>query len=142
MASTSQGSLKHVMKKFHEIEQADRELRIATERCTAIKVHMMHLEKEIFSLNLQRLHLEENLAILKDTRTIALVSEFKRSKEELMKIETRLSFLKLDKINHDKMLARADKLFQECRDRVLNLLSEPVGKVIQGKFGNKNGGQE
>lgn len=114
-------------------------MREASDRRAALRAHLLHLSQELFLLNQKRLFLEENIAILKNTHTVALASEYKKAKDELKRLESRLVFLQIDQDNHEKMLERTNKQYEECRDRVLRLLSDPVGKVIRGKFGKGNG---
>jgi chromosome segregation ATPase len=127
------------MKNLQELEKVERELRETSERRAALRAHLLHLSQEIFSLNRTRLITEENIAILKNTRTIALASEYKRAKEDIDRIDSRLNFLKIDQNNHEKMLIRLEKTYEDLRDKVVQLMSDPVGKVIRGRFGKGNG---
>ena len=120
-----------------ELERADKALREASIRCDTIKVHLSHLEREIAEMIAVETTIEQNISILKNSSVIALVSEYKKAREDLTKAKNRLVFLRIDRNNHYHALTKAEKILHECKEKLVQLMTIPIGKVIQGNFGKK-----
>lgn len=127
------------MDKHFELLKAEKEIQEAVLRYDTLRLHIARLEQDIFLMNMTQRGLEENIDVLKTTRTIAVASEFKRIKTELESVKNRLVFLRIDRSNHGKMLERVEKLLRELRDKYSAIASIPMGIVIQGKFGKDDG---
>lgn len=117
-----------------EILKLERLIKDAEVRAHTFKLQIETVQKEIDSLlNLEK-QLQNNINYLKGNKTIALVAEYKKAKEDLKKTKLRLSFLKADKLTGEKAYKDILNTIEKSKEN-LKKLSEEKNNVIKGKFG-------
>lgn len=112
----------------------DLEIRLHTYRIALIKnaeeIELLEDLKEI---------LKDNIAELKRESIIAMASEYKKAKDDLKRTETRLSFLRIDRLTYEKafnsQVKVMDFLVLKYNETVIRLQNN----VIKVKFGRKDG---
>jgi predicted nucleic acid-binding Zn-ribbon protein len=105
------------MSKSEDITRLDRAIKDATIRIRTVLTNVDAHTKEIDLLYNQEKALEENVKCLKKKRIIAVAKEFKKSKEELECIRSRITILSNDRTHFlqiaEDMKAFIDKTKQE-----------------------------
>jgi chromosome segregation ATPase len=127
------------MNKADEIEKAEKALKEASERLGNLTAYVAKLESELYVLKNIEETLKENITILKSEDIIAVASEFKRSKEELTKIQQRIAVTNIDKANNERSIAKIQKTMIECREALAQAMLVPLAPILEGNFRSKNG---
>lgn len=125
------------MNKIQELEIADRELRETSGRIDSIRHHLKNLDENLAVLNSIKLQFEENLAVLKSENIIPSMNEYKKIKDDLQSVHSRLYTITIDHSNHVSALERSEKMLLECRERYATLLKNQEAPVLRGNFGKK-----
>ena len=124
---------------LEELEKIGNEIREQEIRFKTLEISIEGIEKEIATLHKLESHLMENIDHLKQSETIAIVNEFKKAKDDLVKTQNRLALLRIDKENQRRALQYAEDMLKKARKAYTKALKTPMNKVIQGKFGRKDG---
>jgi chromosome segregation ATPase len=125
------------MNKQQELEKADAELRELGVRIEGIKFHLRSLENNMALLNSLRIQFDQNLDTLREKGIIAVATEYKKIREELAIVHSKLRVMHIDFSNHEVALDRTEKVLVECREKYVILLRNQDGRVIAGNFGGK-----
>lgn len=125
------------MSKLSDLERAGKELGEISARIEQIRHHVQNLEANIALLNSVRIQFEQNIALLKSGDVIPSVLEFKKIRQDLQTVQTRMNLLRIDCSNHVTMLDRANKILLELSEKYATLLRNADGRVIKGSFGGK-----
>lgn len=118
-----------------ELDKAESEIKDLEHRATAVRDGVVNIEKEITLLSLKELALSDNINNLKRNSVIVLAAEFRRSKEEITKTQTRLAIIRKEKSDLEKALAQTIKVLNKSRLKLNDLLKEKENNVLQGRFG-------
>ena len=115
------------MSLYTEIEASERHVKETESRINSIKDGLTSVEREIILLTLKELALKDNMKILRKTPVIVLVSEFKRSKEDLNRTQTRLG-------------AKTDALafLAKSKEKLEELKASEVSNVLEFKAKSTN----
>lgn len=124
---------------LEELEKIGNEIRVQEMRFKTLEISIEGIEKEIATLHSLESILLENIDHLKQSETIAIVNEFKKAKEDLVKTQNRLALLRIDKENQKRAIQYAEDMLEKAKKAYVKALKTPVNKVIQGKFGRKDG---
>ena len=125
------------MNKQQELEKADAELNELGSRIEGIKFHLRSLENNMALLNSLRIQFDQNLDTLREKGIIAVATEYKKIREELAIVHSKLRVMRIDYSNHEVALDRTEKILVECQERYAILLRNQDGRVIEGNFGGK-----
>lgn len=125
------------MVKQDELIKLDRLIKDSTIRVETFKTQIETIQKEINILASLEKELETNITYLKKNKTIALATEYKKSKEDLKKTKTRLLHLKSDKAMHEKAIIGVEDILDKNKKLYEKLSKESENNVISGKFGKK-----
>lgn len=125
------------MNKHLELERADAELAELGSRIEGIKFHMRSLENSISLLKSLHVQFNQNLDTLREKGIIAVATEYKKIREDLAIVNSKLRVMHIDLSNHEVALERTEKILVESRERYVILLRNQDGRVIKGNFGGK-----
>lgn len=126
------------MNKLVDLDIAEKDLKESTDRFEAIQAHVFKTDNEIALVEHVRKNLEENISILKARHIITVAVEYRRAKEDLVKLLNNLTMLKLNRNSLEHSTAQAKKYMDECRERYLAAISVQGSRVIEVDFGRKN----
>lgn len=129
------------MSKKVELEELDRAIRNGEIRFQTVHVNIVSLTKEIDTLDQLETQLEENLKVLKKKNIIAIASDFKKAKEDLVKTRTRLISLKNDREKFKKAADDVQQVMEKAKEDMEKLKKNGDGNVLRGTFGRKDNGQ-
>lgn len=101
--------------------------------------NLFKAESDITLLSHLQKCIEENIGILKKHDIIPLLLEFKKAKEDLIKVNQNLIVLKNNRETFNKDMDKLKNLLETKRIQLSIFLESNKSKVIQGNFGNKNG---
>jgi chromosome segregation ATPase len=125
------------MNKHQELERADAELKELGTRIESIKFHLRSLENSLALLRSLHVQFSQNLATLREQGIVALASEYKKIREDLAIVNSKLRVMAIDHSNHEVALERTEKILVESREKYVILLRNQDGRVIKGNFGGK-----
>lgn len=125
------------MNKSQELERADAEIKAVLTNIEGLKFHIRSLENNMALLNSLRIQFSQNIAVLKSERVIAVLTEYKKVRDDLHQVYHKLHVMQIDFNNHSVVLERTEKFLLECRERYVILLRNQDGRVIKGNFGGK-----
>lgn len=126
------------MNLYTEIEATERQIKETESRINSIKDGLTSVDREIVLLSLKELALKDNLKLLRKSNAIVLVSEFKRSKEDLVRTETRLSMIRTDKESLERAKNEALKYLVKFKEKLEELKASEVSNVLEFKAKNTN----
>ena len=125
------------MSKSDEIAKLDRAVKDAEIRLRTLVTNVDALTKEIDVLSNQEKVLDDNVKCLKKNKIIAIAQEFKKSKEELAKVRSRITFLTNDRDYYVKSSNDIKDFIKETNKSIEILKSSNSNNVLQ--FRNKDG---
>lgn len=128
------------MGKQEELEKLDRTLKDGEIRLRTVKVNIDSLTKEIDTLAELEKQLEQNLKCLKKRNIIAIATEFKKAKEDLVKTRVRAIALKNDREQFKKSSDEVEWVMKKAREELEKLQKLGDNNVLRGKFGRKDNG--
>lgn len=105
-------------------------------RIDSLRTHIQTLDEQVALHKSLEKQFSQNLAVLRDDAIIAMASEFKKIKEDLSVVVTRLKNCQLDVKNSKVFLERAEKLLIDLEEKHAIMLEERDGKIIIGRFRN------
>jgi prefoldin subunit 5 len=126
------------MGKQEEFERLDRTLKDTEVRIRTIQSHTATLDKELSTFISLETTLKENIKCLKTNQIVAIVQEFKKSKEELKRTQARIQVLKSDR----SIFCRDIKALQVILETVkldLEKLKKSENNVLVFIGGKKDG---
>lgn len=126
------------MNKIVDLDISERDLKDATDRFEALQSHVFKTANEIALVEHVRKNLEENISILKARHIITVAVEYRKAKEDLVKLLNNLTMLKLNKNGLEHSTAQARKYMEDCREKYLQVLSVQGSRVIEVDFGRKD----
>lgn len=126
------------MSLYTEIEASERHVKETESRINSIKDGLTSVEREIILLTLKELALKDNMKILRKTPVIVLVSEFKRSKEDLNRTQTRLGMIRKDKETLEKAKTDALAFLAKSKEKLEELKASEVSNVLEFKAKSTN----
>jgi len=126
------------MSLFTEIEAAEKQIKETESRLNSIKDGLASIEREIVLLSLKELALNDNLKILRKNTCIVLASEFKRSKEDLNRTQTRMAMIRKDKESLEKAKAAALSFLAKSKEKLEELKASEVNNVLDFKTKSTN----
>jgi chromosome segregation ATPase len=124
------------MNKRQDLEKLESEINDVSARIEAVKHHIRKIESEIALLKNLEHQFRQNLSILKSDGTIAVASEYKKSRDDLAVVLNRTHALQIDVNNHGVMLERMEKYLLDAKEKYVILFKNQGATVITGKFGN------
>lgn len=127
------------MNKIQELEKADKELAEINLRIEQLRYNINALEQNIALLNSLKIQLSQNISILKERKTIAVASEYKKAKTDLNTVRNRMALLQIDLSNSNVAFERAKNLLYETKKLYAMMLKNHANVVIQGNFGKQDG---
>lgn len=125
--------------KSQEIEKTELELRQLSFRLENITFYILQLKRELQELHIHEKQMESHLETLRISYLTIAVFEYKNVKDSLSRIRTRTGLLMTDLKNHERLLEHTQIATNKCREKLATLIRNRNGKVIQGRFGKKNG---
>lgn len=130
------------MENLIDIDSTEREFNEATSRLDALQAHLHNIEEEITIVLHLKQHLEANISILKSRHIITVAIEYKKIREELDKLYSKLTMLRINKNNLGHAVDQARKILLERREKYLVALEHCTPRVIEGNFRRKNDRQD
>jgi chromosome segregation ATPase len=128
------------MSKQVELEKHDRAIKDANVRSSTVKMNMEILDREIASLDQAELDLEENISVLKQQKIVAMADQYKKAKEELKKVRTRLIASKNEREDYRKALDHVNQVIQQSVDAIEKIKRDGDNNVLHANFGKKDHG--
>ena len=125
------------MNRTQDLEKVEQEIKDLSTRIEGIKFHIRGLKENMALMRSLRIQFEQNISVLKDEYIIAALHEFKKIREDLQTVNTRLNALTIDFNNHNVVLERSEKFLIELNEKYVMLLRNQDGRVIKGNFGGK-----
>jgi len=122
------------MSNLADIEKIQTTLRLMEERLAAVRGGLHNVERDIDILSTHAAQLNRNVHYLKRKKVIALASEYKKVKEELTTVNTRLAALRSDRENFRTVYARAEVEMFKLKEELDILIHDPGAKVIEADF--------
>lgn len=126
------------MNLFVEIEKAEREVRDLEFRLASFKDGILGIDREIALQTIKEVALLENLKNLKKSNVIVVASEYRRSREDLKRTQTRLDMIRKDKQNLEDALVKVIDFSVKAKTKLADLKEIQGTNVLTGNFGNKN----
>lgn len=127
------------MTKQQELDRLAHWIKDAQARLTVFMSSSGILDKEIDLLTAREDQIKENLKFLKKKKVIALAMEYRKAKEELDKIKSRLTMVRADRQNIGRATADVEAFLLKNKERYSFLMKEPTNVVIRGIFGRNDG---
>ena len=127
------------MTKQIKLETADRnvkdlEIRLRTSCCA-----LTNVETEIEGLEAAQKMVESNIQYLKKHNIVTMATEFKKAKEELAKIKTRLGLLLGDSVKIHKACESIDDALKSAKAYYNKILKESTAdNIVRLNFRKKN----
>ena len=127
-----------MMSKAEDILKLEREVKNGEIRFLTVKANIEMLDKEVGSLTTLQGQLEENLACLKKKNIIAIATEFKKVKEELVKIKARSIIVRNDRETFRKAAKQAEEAIAKAKEALEKAQSN--SNVLHGRFNKRDNG--
>lgn len=127
------------MGKLVELEKLDKAIKDGEIRFKTVKTNIESLDKEITILETLEDQLNQNVNCLKQKNIIAIATEFKKAKEDLIKTRIRMSALKNDRELLRKACKDVESLLNKTKKDLEKLQKSGDNNVLKGNFGRKNG---
>lgn len=124
------------MNRRQDLEKLESEINEVSTRIEAVKNHIRKLESEIALLKNLEHQFRQNISILKSDGTIAVASEYKKSKTDLAVVLNRTYALQIDVNNHTVALERMQEYLLDAKEKYATLFKNQDATIITGKFGN------
>lgn len=124
------------MDKTQEILAIDRSIRDAEIRLQTIIVSRNAIQKELDDLAIKEEEIRENIKCLKKYKMITAIAEFKKAKEELLKIKSRETFISGGLIQHNQAINELNTFLNKSKTE-LDVLNAMEHNVIIGNFVKK-----
>lgn len=128
------------MSKQIELEKLDRAIKDSNIRACTVKSNIEVLNREIDGLGKLEATVEENIQFLKRKKVIAMADEFKKAKEELKKIQTRLIMSRNEREDYRKALDNVNKVIKDSLEAIEKIKHEGDNNVLHANFGKKDNG--
>jgi uncharacterized protein YhaN len=125
------------MSKHDEFERLDRTYKDTEIRIRTTQSHLAAVERELSTLISLETTLKENIKCLKTKQIIAIVQEFKKSKEELKRAQTRMQVLRVDRAVFIKDIKNLEAVLEVTNRDMEKLLEE--NNVLTFTGGKKDG---
>lgn len=122
-----------------ELEKAGIRIKDTQNGLEAIDSSLQSLEKEVAILTNLESTLTENMFFLTRRKTIAVASEFKKIREDLIKTSNRLAFLRIDREHHVKAKIQLEAILARFQDTFDNLVKISDNNVVRVDFRRKDG---
>jgi predicted nucleic acid-binding Zn-ribbon protein len=119
------------MNKTEDISKLDRSIKDAEIRMKTVLNNVEALTKEIDLLTNQEKSLEENIKCLKKKRIIAIAQEFKKTKDELRRIHSRILILSNDKEHFIKTSKDMQDFINKTQKELEKLQNTSDNNVLQ-----------
>jgi predicted nuclease with TOPRIM domain len=126
------------MNYLKELEKIESEVKDLEYRHSNVKDGINSIDREIILLCLKERALEDNIKNLKKRSFIVLASEYRRSKEDLLRTKTRLEMIRKDKANLENALNVTFNFLTKARAKLDELRQSEVTNVLQGSFGSND----
>lgn len=120
-----------------EIDALEHELRDLDYKLAGFKSGIAAVDKEIVLISMKELALKDNIKNLRKNSFIVLASEFKRSKEDLVRTSIHLESVKKHKGELEKGYAQVQDYQMRARVKYNDLKRDEVSNVLP--FERKNG---
>lgn len=120
-----------------QLEKAEHEVRDLEHRLNNVKDGINSIDREIVLLAVKEVGLIENLKNLRKNTSIPLLTEYRRSKDDLNRTQARLEIIRKSKAELEKASTDIVNYLSKSRGRLDSLRSMEVTNVIQ--FKGKNG---
>lgn len=125
------------MKLPNDLGQIEHLVKETSTNIESLKHHIRGLEEHIaIHKNLEQ-QFKQNLSVLKDVNIISIASEFKKVKEELATVSSRIVTSSIDLSNSFVFLERAENLLIELNSKRDMILESQKSKVLTGNFGKR-----
>lgn len=124
------------MNRRQDLEKLESEINDVSARIESVKHHIRKIEADIALLKNLEHQFRQNLSILKSDGTIAVASEYRKSKDDLAVVLNRTYALQIDFNNHTVALERMEKYLLDAREKYAILFKNQDATIITGKFGN------
>jgi len=126
------------MNKLVDLNITEKEFKDASDRFEALQAHVFKTCNEIALVEHVKKNLQENISILKARHIITIAVEYKRAKDDLVKLHNNLTMLKINRNSLEHSTEQARKFMEECRERHLHAMSIQASRVIEVDFGRKD----
>jgi hypothetical protein len=120
-----------------DIQKLDRYIKDCEIRLSTFKVNATTIKKEIDFLMKVEEQLQGNITFLKKIKIVTLAEEYKKAKEDLKRIKTKLTQLKSDEIINERAQKEILFLIEKNKEAYDKLIRQDENNVLQGKFGRK-----
>jgi chromosome segregation ATPase len=117
-----------------ELEKSEHEVRDLEYRSNGIKDKVAFIDQEVVLLSLKELALQDNIKNLKKNSIIVLASEFKRSKDDLIKTKNLLDFKRKEREDLDKALKQTLTFLGKAKLKLDALREAAENNVLQGRW--------
>jgi hypothetical protein len=121
-----------------QISKAEREILETERKLRAITIALEEIERDLAHLDLLESTLNQNIWWLKKSTTISVAAEYKKAKEDLIKVRNRKAFLATDYRNHIYAKTKTENALKQMQEVYLELTKIPQNNVIQVDFEKKH----
>ena len=125
------------MSKTEDLAKLETSIKEAETRLKSIQTSVEAIALEIRKVVVIEKTLIENVNILKKQQIIAIAQEFKKAKEELSRVQTRLIVLRNDQAHIDKASQEVNVFLQNARIQHNKMLVDGENNVL--KFRRRDG---
>lgn len=128
------------MSKQVELETLDRAIKDGQIRLCTLQSNIDVLNGKINKLCEIERQIEENVACLKKNKIVAIASEFKKVKEELVKTKRMLIVARNEREDTKKAMDNVNRMINDSREAIENIKRSGENNVVHGNFGKKDNG--
>jgi chromosome segregation ATPase len=112
------------------IEKTEREIRELEIRSKSVSDQVLLIKREIVLLSLKERALLDNIENLKKTKAIVIALEYKRSKEDLNRTQSRLDMVRPDLTKLEKAVAEINVHVAKLAAVLTELKTQEVSNVL------------
>ena len=127
------------MSRIVELDMLNRAIKDAEIRLGSVKSAVEQIDKEIASLTPRKEELERNLEFLKQSTTIPLAQEFKRTRAELSKTRIRLANITSDRTKANDAIIAITEIIAKFKKDYEEMIIKSENNILRGSFGGSNG---
>jgi chromosome segregation ATPase len=127
------------MAHLSDIDKLEKAIKVAEDRLAVVKAALDGVEKDIDSVSTSVIQLKRNIHYLKKKNTVALASEYKKVKEELVDAKDKLEIYRLNREDYRTVHSGIELDIARLKAELTIKLNDPGAQVIEGSFRRING---
>lgn len=128
-----------IVSKLEELDKLDRAIKDAELRLKSIQNNIENTYKEINVLEPRKNELEANIEFHKKAETVPIAHEYKKSKQELSKVKSRLNLIKSEEKKAVQACIDIEAIIERFKNDYAKLLKTSENNILRPKFGGNRG---